>query len=157
MILPINTGSYVVVAILAEANYQGSATGTLEIAAESADPFVLWLQGQDLNPQDSRYGETADDDGDGMTTYQEYLADTDPAVSGSVLRVTGTFSVVDRQFRMAFPQSTGRYYQMEYSTNLFQGTVLSNLGWGVPGRIITNAPHTNGTWYWSIRSRLTAP
>ena len=155
--LPINTGSYVVVAILAEANYQGSATGTLEIAAESADPFVLWLQGQDLNPQDSRYGETADDDGDGMTTYQEYLADTDPAVSGSVLRVTGTFSVVDRQFRMAFPQSTGRYYQMEYSTNLFQGTVLSNLGWGVPGRIITNAPHTNGTWYWSIRSRLTAP
>ncbi len=155
--LPINTGSYVVVAILAEANYQGSATGTLEIAAESADPFVLWLQDQDLNPQDSRYGETADDDGDGMTTYQEYLADTDPSVSGSVLRVTGTFSVADRQFRMVFPQSTGRYYQMEYSTNLFQGTILSNLGWGVPGRVITNAPHTNGVWYWSIRSRLTAP
>ena len=155
--LPINTGSYAVVATVSEANYQGSAAGTLVISSESEDPFVVWLQDRELDPQDSRYEESADNDGDGMTTWQEYLSDTDPSVSGSVLRVTGTFNVVDRQLRMIFPQSTGRFYQLEYSTNLFQGTVLSNLGWGVPGRVITNEPHTNGVWYWSIRSRLTAP
>ena len=119
--------------------------------------FQQWMMGQGKDPGSANYATNADYDLDGMNTYEEYLADTDPALSGSVLRVTGTYSVADRQLRMVFPQSTGRYYQMEYSTNLFQGTILSNLGWGVPGRIITNAPHTNGVWYWGIRSGLTAP
>jgi endonuclease/exonuclease/phosphatase family metal-dependent hydrolase len=154
---PTAAGSYAVTGTVSDANYDGFATGTLVISEAAADPFEAWLQGRSLDPGDSRYATNEDDDRDGMTTWQEYLADTDPAVSGSVLRVTGTFSVVDRQLRIAFPQSTGRYYQLEYSTNLFRGTVLSNLGWGIPGRVITNAHHTNGAWYWGIRSMLTNP
>ena len=96
-------------------------------------PFQDWVMGQGEDPGSSNYSTNADYDGDGMNTWEEYLADTDPALSGSVLRVTGTYSTVDHQLRMVFPQSTGRYYQLQYSTNLFQGTIISNLGWGVPG------------------------
>ncbi len=135
----------------------GSSSPATMIVTVSATAFQQWVMGQGKDPGNSNYATNSDYDQDGMTTWQEYLSDTDPGLSGSVLRVTGTFSVADRQLRMVFPQSTGRYYQLEYSTNLFQGTILSNLGWGVPGRIITNAPHTNGAWYWSIRSRLTEP
>ena len=120
-------------------------------------PFQDWLMGQGEDPGSSSYATNADVDGDGMTTYEEYLADTDPALSGSCLRVTGTYVTANGLLTMQFPQSTGRYYQLEYCTNLFGDIMLSNLGWGVPGRVVTNAAHTNGIWYWAIRSRLTAP
>ena len=154
---PVETGQYVVVAAVLDANYEGAATGTLFITATAADPFTEWLQHRSLDPEDARYATNADDDHDGMTTYEEYLADTDPAVSGSVLKVTGTYSSVDHQIRMAFPQSTGRYYQLQYSTNLARATIITNLGWGVPGRVITNAHHTNGYWFWGVKSMLAAP
>ena len=120
-------------------------------------PFQDWLMEQGEDPGSSNYSTNADYDHDGMTTYEEYLADTDPALSGSCLRVTGTYVTANGLLTMQFPQSTGRYYQLEYCTNLFGDIALSNLGWGVPGRIVTNAAHTNGIWYWAIRSRLTAP
>ena len=59
------------------------------------------------------------------------------------------------RMRLAFPASTARYYQLVYSTNLFSGTIVSNLGWGAPGMAITN--NAPGTWYGRIRSRLAAP
>ena len=158
--LPVQTGSYAVVATIAEANYQGAATGTLTIAAEGQDPFMLWLQEQALDPQDSRYDETADDDGDGMTTYQEYVADTAPDSSNQVLRLSGTYvraSASNATGRMvfSFPASTGRFYQLVYSTDLFRTVVTSNLGWGVPGMVVTNA--SEGIWFGDLRVRLTAP
>jgi len=158
--LPVQTGSYAVVATIAEANYQGSATGTLTISAEGQDPFLLWLQEQALDPQDSRYDETADDDGDGMTTYQEYVADTAPDSSNQVLRLSGTYgraSASNATGRMvfSFPASTGRFYQLVYSTDLFRTVVTSNLGWGVPGMVVTNA--SEGIWFGDVRVRLTAP
>ena len=123
----------------------------------TATPFQQWVMGQGEDPGSTNYFLSADYDRDGMTTWQEYLADTDPALSGSVLRVTGTYSSVDHQIRLVFPQSTARYYQLQYSTNLLGGTIISNLGWGVPGQVITNAHHTNGYWFWGVKSMLTAP
>ncbi len=157
---PVQTGSYAVVATLTEANYQGSATGTLVIATEGADPFVQWLQDQDLDPQDSRYDETADDDGDGMTTFQEYVADTAPDSSNSVLKLSGTYARASASnatglIRFSFPASTGRYYQLIYSTNLASSPITSNLGWGVPGMVVTNA--TAGKWFGDIRVLLSPP
>ncbi len=158
--LPINTGSYAVVATLTEINYQGSASGTLTIAAEGEDPFVLWLQDQSLDPQDVRYEETADDDGDGMTTYEEFIADTDPTLASSVLALSGTYvrasvSNATGKLLFSFPASTGRFYQLIYSTNLFSPTITSNLGWGVPDMILTN--ESLGVWYGEIRSLLAEP
>ena len=159
-VLPINTGSYVVAATLAEANYQGTATGTLTIAAEGQDPFVQWLQDQALDPQDSRYEESADDDGDGMTTYEEYVADTAPDSSNSVLRLSGSYvrasaSNATGKILFTFSASTGRFYQLLYKTNLFGPLLTNDLGWGVPGMVVTN--DSLGAWYGDVRVYLTEP
>jgi hypothetical protein len=109
--------------------------------------FQDWLMEQGEDPGSSNYSTNADYDHDGMTTYQEYLADTDPALSGSCLRVTGTYVTANGLLTMQFPQSTGRYYQLEYCTNLF-GTWLSNLGWGFPTDRTNAGTYQLAIWYW---------
>ena len=157
---PSAAGAYEVVALIDEALYAGGATGTLTIA-EIQDPFAQWLQGRALDPQDVRYDEAADDDRDGATTYEEYLADTDPTSAGSVLGLTGTYwnaakiTNVTGQMRFSFPASTGRYYQLVYSTNLFGPSNVVNLGWGQVGMTVTNA--SAGTWFGAVRALLQAP
>lgn len=154
---PSATGSYEVVAAVVEPLYAGGATGILIIAeATLTNRFEAWLeQTHGLDPEDGRYAPEADDDRDGMTTWQEFMADTDPARSGSVLRITGTYVSASRELRMVFPASTNRYYQLIWATDLVQGAVQSNLGWGVPGMAITNG--SSGSWYGAIRSALTNP
>ncbi|MGD9612300.1 MAG: MBG domain-containing protein [Kiritimatiellia bacterium] len=157
---PSATGTYEVVALVAEALYAGGATGTLTIA-ESLSAFAQWLQGRALDPQDVRYDETADDDGDGATTYEEYLADTDPTAAGSVLGLTGTYwsaakvTNVTGQMRFTFPASTGRFYQLVFSTNLFGASNVVDLGWGQVGMAVTN--DSPGAWFGAVRVRLQAP
>ena len=154
---PSAVGDYEVVASVAETLYSGGATGTLSIAAETAtNVFERWLeekQGQSTNDPD--FAPDADMDLDGMTTWEEFLADTDPASSGSVLRVTGTYSIASHEVRMAFPASTNRYYQLIWATDLVQSAVQSNLGWGIPGMAITNGH--SASWYGAVRSMLTNP
>ena len=123
-------------------------------------PFQDWVIAEGRDPGSSNYATNADYDNDGMTTWQEYLADTDPGLSGSVLRLTGTYSIASAsnatgKVRLAFPASTARYYRLEYSTNLFSPTITSNLGWGVPGMAITN--NAPGIWYGRIHSLLSEP
>ena len=156
---PSATGSYAVAATVSDANYQGSASGTLTIAPEGEDPFVQWLQDQELDPGDSRFEEGADDDGDGLTTWQEYVADTEPDSSNSVLRLSGTYAPGAAggtgKMLFTFPASTGRYYQLIYRTNLFSPTLTNNLGWGVPGMVVTN--DSPGAWFGDIRVGLQEP
>ena len=151
---PVQPGSYTVVATVTTPGYFGSATGMLEIAA-AADPFAAWLQGRTLDPADPRYAADADDDRDGMNTWEEYVADTDPASSGSVLVVTGNYIVANGEMRLSFPASTGRYYQLIYYTNFLAPFMSSNLGWGTPGMVVTNS--LPGAWYGRIRARISAP
>jgi|GEM_PF-2333340 endonuclease/exonuclease/phosphatase family metal-dependent hydrolase len=157
---PSAIGTYEVVALVAEALYAGGATGTLAIA-ESLSAFDQWLQDQELDPQDVRYDEAADDDGDGMTTYEEYLADTDPTSAGSVLGLAGTYFNKAQaggdtgEMRFTFPASTGRYYQLVYSTNLFGASNVVDLGWGQVGMAVTN--DSPGAWFGAVRALLQAP
>ena len=157
---PTAAGSYAVTGTVNDAKYAGEAVGTLTIA-EILSPFDQWLQGRALDPQDVRYDEAADDDHDGATTYAEYLADTDPTSAGSVLGLTGTYWYAAKitnatgQMRFSFPASTGRYYQLVYSTNLFGVSNVVNLGWGQAGMTVTNS--TAGTWFGAVRALLQAP
>ena len=114
-------------------------------------------EGQSLS--DTNFTENADFDRDGMTTWEEYLADTDPATNSSVFVVTGRYTSTDHQLRISFPASTSRYYRLECCTNLTNAAsiTVSNIGWGVPGMVITNAHYTNGRWFWVLRSGLSAP
>ncbi len=159
---PVSTGSYAVVATITEVNYQGSGSDTLVISGGATNtPFEDWLESRALDPQSTDYGETADMDGDGMTTYEEYIADTAPDQSNSVLQLTGDYLKAGDaggetgRIEFTFPASTGRFYQLEYLSDLEGSPVVSNLGWGVPGWIITN--ETTGTWFGAVRVRLTAP
>ena len=123
-------------------------------------PFVDWVMGKGQDPGSSNYATNSDVDGDGMNTWQEYLADTDPAASGSVLRLTGTYvrasaSNATGKILFSFPASTGRYYQLIIATNLMSPLITSNLGWGIPGMAVTN--DTLGAWYGDVRVLLTEP
>lgn len=136
-----------------------SPTGTVTTLGETLTPFQQWLQntrGQNIN--DPHFSPEADYDGDGMTTWEEYLADTDPASAASVLALNGWFSVSDHRIRFSFPASTGRFYRLEYCTNLTNttGVAYSNLGWGTPGMVITN-PGTSNAWFWILRASPNAP
>ncbi|MDD2240378.1 MAG: thrombospondin type 3 repeat-containing protein [Kiritimatiellae bacterium] len=123
--------------------------------------FENWVAGKGQDPGHSNFLAEADSDGDGMTTWEEYLADTDPANSNSMLMLTGTYLPAEDigqasgRLEVTFEASTGRYYQLLYSTNLLSPTITSNLGWGVPGRVITN--EAGGTWVGTIRVRMTEP
>jgi hypothetical protein len=150
--VPSTVGEYEVVASISSPYYTGSTTGILTIASATFDE---WLIGKNYNPEDSRFAPEADFDQDGMTTWQEYLADTDPASAASVLRLSGSFVAESNHMVFTFPASTARYYQLEFTTNLLLPASTSNLGWGVPGQVFTN--DSPGVWHGRIRSLLNEP
>lgn len=179
---PIEAGSYEIVATIVDDVYEGYATGTLGVELSTqyegiaidmpgdestTQLFERWLQnerGQD--PENPDFAPDADADGDGFTTWEEFLADTDPTDSDSALVLTGTYFTAEQvgdstgQIRFSFPASTGRYYQLEYRTDLTHPVSgIGFSGWGTPGpdgrmTITHNAP---GTWYGVIRVLLNEP
>ena len=158
---PAAAGSYAVVATVVDPNYEGSATGTLTIVAATSD-FENWLQNeQGLDRQDPEFAPDEDVDGDGATTWEEFLADTDPADPDSCLVITGSYVAAETsdgtgEIRLQFSASPDRYYQLESCTDLAQATPeVTNLGWGVPGMTVTN--NSTGSWYGVIRVLLQEP
>ena len=159
---PAAAGTYAVVGTIVDDVYQGSTTGTLTILS-ATNLFENWLQDDcRLAPEDPEYSPDEDADGDGATTWQEYLADTDPANPGEVLALRGEFVGAEQaggdtgEIRFTFPASPDRYYQLETCTDLASGErQVVDLGWGVPGMAVTNrAP---GAWYATVRVLLHAP
>lgn len=123
-------------------------------SAAATNEFLQWVEDQEEDPEDPNYAEGADVDGDGRTTYEEYLADTDPASSNSVLKMEGLSADLET---FSFPASPSRYYQLEYCTDITNQAdtlVISNLGWGVPGMVITN---NLSNWFGTIRALLSEP
>ena len=130
--------------------------------AAATNEFTMWVEDQDEDPADPDFDENADFDGDGRTTYEEYLADTDPALSNSAYALSGQYLGAVQagnstgEVRFSYPSSPNRYYQLVYSTDLSGATVVSNLGWGVSGTVtITN--RSTGAWFGTVRVRTTAP
>ena len=150
---PVAEGSYAVSATVSDANYAGSAVGTLVIAAPRA-PFENWLHERGLDPADENFATHEDDDGDGRTTWEEYVADTSPNDIAEVFEVEGSYAEETGTIHLIFPASPDRYYQLVYSTNLFSPTIVRDLGWGGAGFFATNAP---GEWFGTIRVRMAAP
>lgn len=122
---------------------------------EEEPPFDAWILARGQSPQDTNFTATADYDGDGMTTWQEYLADTDPADSNSVLRVSTIGQINNNRVLLTFPASTARYYQLSFSTNLLLPWSSTNLGRGIPGMIVTN--DAAAIWFGGIRAGTEEP
>lgn len=130
--------------------------------AAATNEFTMWVEDQQEDPQDPDFAENADIDGDGRTTYEEYLADTDPAASNEVYELTGNYLNAAQaggatgEIRFSIPASPRRYYQLVYSTDLSGATIVSNLGWGTAGTM-TWTNKSTGAWYGTVQVRLDEP
>ncbi len=92
---------------------------------------------EDNIPDDWEYEQTGsakgvsaevDEDGDSMTGYEEYLADTDPTDGDSIFRMDSFSVSVDQT--VTFNGSMARQYQLFYTTN---NLAVSNLIWTAHG------------------------
>ncbi len=119
--------------------------------------FNGWLSDQGLGTEDPRWATGNDHDGDGRTTWEEFIADTNPDASNSVFGIQPSSVLAAGQFRLAIPASTGRYYQLLTFTNLLSAAAISNLGWGMPSMIITNTPGPAEAASWGLHVLLDAP
>jgi len=156
---PSAVGDYEVISLVSEALYSGGVTDTFSIVSVT-NVFEDWVTDEGEDPADPDYAPDADVDGDGADTWDEFLADTDPSLSNSCLILTGAYTIATGGgtggIVLAFPASTGRYYQLEYCTGLTNHLVgTNNLGWGIPGMAVTN--DSTGTWYGVIRALLQEP
>lgn len=72
----------------------------------------VWETANGLNADDPADGEL-DEDGDGHTNLQEYLAGTDPHDANSCLRLTDLAEVASNGWKMTFPAVAGHTYAVE--------------------------------------------
>jgi endonuclease/exonuclease/phosphatase family metal-dependent hydrolase len=103
-------------------NQYGAATNdfaveVLPAPSTPAELFAAWLEARGLpaaaTPAD------ADPDQDGATTWQEFLADTDPTNPASRFEIGfDSTSVASNLVVWTFPGSTSRVYQLVTTTNL---------------------------------------
>ncbi len=120
-------------------------------SAAATNEFTQWVEDQEEDPGSTNFTENADFDGDGRTTYEEYLSDTDPAASNSVLKLEGESADLTE---FSFPASPERFYQFVYTADL-SSTQTNDIGWGVPGMVVTST--VSGTWFGTIRVLLDDP
>lgn len=85
--------------------------------------------------------ELGDPDGDGMPTWLEYRADTDPRDAGSVLALRFLPAVPWVSFhQVAFPTSARRFYRVERSTDLESWEAITPDFAGTGGEVIVTDP-----------------
>lgn len=78
----------------------------------------------------------ADEDGDGMSNLEEWIADTDPTDTTSYLRLltNSTPSL------LRFTSAASREYQLQFSTNLIEGTWVDTNVWEQGQSSVTEQP-----------------
>ncbi|MBR3583614.1 MAG: lamin tail domain-containing protein [Kiritimatiellae bacterium] len=134
-------------------NRHGTATAVIPLRIATAeDAFAQWLADRfGATSNAPAFAPAADADSDGMTTWDEYLADTCPTDAASVLKLelrqdltTATQAV----FR--FASRTGRWYRLLYRTNLLSAPLTNDLGPGT-GADITLRTNLDATWFGTLR------
>jgi alpha-tubulin suppressor-like RCC1 family protein len=75
-------------------------------------------------------GEVSDPDGDGVPTWMEYMANTDPHNPNSRFVIRRVVQQPDGRYQITFSTSSNRVYRLDYSTNLVNWLVLQD---NIPG------------------------
>jgi uncharacterized protein (TIGR03790 family) len=96
----------------------------------------------------------ADSDGDGVSNYEEFIADTQPTNAQHYLSI----SAIDEEVSVEFPSSTDRWYQLRFN----DGDLLDSAAWLPTGHVfsgngtITNVSDvaTNSIRFYAIEPRL---
>ncbi len=89
---------------------------------------------------------TGDQDNDGMTDYEEWLAGMDPTNDESSLS-HGEFTATTNSVTIAWASASNRTYKIDHTTNLLDG-FTATLATGIEG-----TPETN-TWTHSTTNRV---
>jgi hypothetical protein len=79
--------------------------------------------------------ELSDPDGDGVLTWQEYVANTDPRDPNSLFIITGMDTGLDGRNQVTFISSTNRTFRLDASTDLFNWQVVEDFIDGTGGSI----------------------
>lgn len=91
----------------------------------------------------------ADLDGDGLLTWQEYIAGTDPTNSASCFRISSVDITQQGAAVVRWLSVSDRSYNLYWSTNLLESFTLlagaSNLPATPPENVFTNSPPQNST------------
>ena len=98
------------------------ATFMNQVANDPAGTPYTWLASYGLTNFNA--DAAADQDGDGLKTWQEYIAGTDPTSAASTLKVAQT-----SRNTVTWSPVSGKVYSVYWSTNLVQG--FSNLASGI--------------------------
>ena len=130
-------------------NTAGSAEATLTVSATALDPYEQWMIDQGYpNPPDRN---STNGTAHGQTYEWHYVTDIHPT-NDTPLEIVitnaakGTFTID--------PASPNRYYQLLYTTNLLDGFVTTNIGWGSTAPVGFPVP---GDWYGRLKVLLEAP
>ncbi|MEI7732804.1 MAG: choice-of-anchor Q domain-containing protein [Verrucomicrobiota bacterium] len=93
--------------------------GAYEFQSSTTNSYLIWLCQKGLSPSIS--SDDTDLDGDGMSIWQEWVADTNPTNANSVLRINMTRASVSAPLTFAFIGSSNRVYTLFRSSNPTQG------------------------------------
>lgn len=122
-------------------DFRAQITNTLVNFDSDIDGLPDWWESTYTNSP-TAMSAAADSDGDGFSNLQEWIADTNPTNPASFYENTSVFTLTNQTF--TFNGSTGRYYQVFYTTNDLAAT---NLTWV--------AAHTNLVWGTGTNSSIT--
>ncbi|MCF7863666.1 MAG: autotransporter-associated beta strand repeat-containing protein [Kiritimatiellales bacterium] len=117
-------------------------SGSIAVAGVASDPAGTpygWLLQYGLTNYDA--DAMADIDGDGLLTWQEYVAGTDPTNSASVFQITGVESTPQGAV-IRWSSVSNRFYNLDWTTNLLEGFAVlpgaTNLPATPPENVYTN-------------------
>lgn len=105
---------------------------TNEITVYPVLPFgtpVPWLIAHGFT-NNFAAAEISDPDGDGVPTWQEYLANTDPRNPNSVFRVKSALPGFDGRYQVTFTTSLNRTYRVQASADLINWQLIQD---AIPG------------------------
>jgi hypothetical protein len=124
-------------------------------AASGANVPYSWMAGYGLTNSGATFDQAAvvDHDGDGLTTWQEYITGTDPTNGTSCFKATQTTARSNLNV-IAWTAQSNRVYSVYWSTNLVKGFAMKQDSILYPTNSYTNATPDSRVNHYQLKVRM---